>query len=152
MNARGFCLNCGKEKTVAVTGYANGPAGPNVPIGECFDCRNAANVRRREAGELVIFVPASAEVKAVVRPGSAIVGRRGDDGQVLIYFEGDIYGHMKGFDEMLLHAADRLVTRYPTVARAVVGASELAEVGYYDYGAFSAEITDQSALDAWRAA
>jgi hypothetical protein len=151
MNARGFCLDCNKEKVVAVTGYANGPTGPNIPIGRCFDCRNAANVRRREAGELVIFVPASPEVRAVVRPGSAIVGRRDDNGQVLIYFEGNVYGYMTDFDEMLLHAADRLVSRYPTVARAVVGASELAEVGYYDYGAFSAEITDQPALDAWRA-
>lgn len=52
---------------------------------------------------------------------------------------------------MVLHAADRLVTRYPTVARAWVSPSDVVPVGTVDRDTRTiVSITDEPALQAWR--
>lgn len=80
------------------------------------------------------------------------MGRANGD-RVLIYYEGNHYGFMSGWDEMVLHAADRLITRYPTIACASVLAEELVPVGQVDEASRTVvDITDADALQAWRTA
>jgi hypothetical protein len=67
-----------------------------------------------------------------IAPGSAIVGHELEDGRIEIYYEGSIYGPHKPFEEKLLHAWDRCVVSYPTIARSILEADELIQVGVVD--------------------
>jgi hypothetical protein len=102
---------------------------------------------------LTLYVPAlSSHLNRMIDPGSAIVGEALDTGRIAICFEGNRFGFMRDWNEMVLHAADRLVTRYPTVARAWVIPSDLVPVGIVDRDTRTiVSITDEPALQAWRA-
>lgn len=55
-----------------------------------------------------------------ISPGSGIVGSDSDDRElVVIDFEGNIYGaeNLRTYEQRVMHAAGRQVTKYPTVAR-----------------------------------
>lgn len=101
---------------------------------------------------LTLYVPRSdSHLTRMIDPGSAVVGEPLDDiSRVAISFEGNRYGSMRDFDEMVLHATDRLVTRYPTVARAWVLEDELVPVGLVDRDTRQVIcIINRNALDAW---
>jgi hypothetical protein len=115
--------------------------------------------------EVEVFVPVEG-FPTTIKPGSAIVGQPsdsrsagpGDSGReavlLNIYYEGDVYGHMRGFEEMLLHAADRMLANYPTIARAWVPFDSMRRVGWYQTGlpsGFSTlDIEEPDLLRAWQ--
>lgn len=89
----------------------------------------------------------------VIDRGSAIVGEPADPAVTVICYEGNRYGAMRDFAEMILHAADRLITGYPTVARAWVAPNTLVPVGTVNRSTRTVvEITNEPALRAWRTA
>lgn len=138
---------------------------------ECSVCRAAPPYWERgqylpETFELGIYVP---DGTGYIAGGSAVVGypieRPMDETtppyyEVLVYYEGWIHGacQYEGLDARgrweagLLHAADRLVTAYPTAAMATLPAPRLKRVGSYDpKHKRIIEITDNEALEAWLA-
>lgn len=100
-----------------------------------------------------IFVPAPGEDLGIA-PGSAIVAAidQASEDRVLVYYEGNLFGacNLRRFVERVLHAADRQVARYPTIAKASFPRSVLIEVAAFDYttGKITA-ITNAAALRAW---
>lgn len=98
---------------------------------------------------LNVYVPyAESWTGRRIAPGSAVVGLPTGDTSVLIYFEGAVY-HEMTFDEKLLHAADRMVTRYPTVAMMLSNEFELTPVGTYDVATNTLTVTNAKLLDEW---
>lgn len=104
-----------------------------------------------------VFVPApEAPMRHVVAPGSAVVGCSAG-GFAEVTYEGWVYGahqyaHLdtRGrYEAAVLHAADRLVTDYPTRARMVVAEDELVHVGDYNPTTRVLDVTDQDALTHW---
>lgn len=83
--------------------------------------------------ELTIYVPA-AGTHLGIDPKSAIVGREPEDGRIKVYFEGNRFGaeNMRRFTDRLMHAAGRLVQRYPTIAYGWYPEKALVAVGTYD--------------------
>jgi len=83
--------------------------------------------------------------------GSGIVGCRHKGDLIEIYFEGNIYGasELRPHLARVRHAYFRMREHYPTVARAVVPATELTHVGYYDEVSDELHITNQPELDRW---
>lgn len=102
--------------------------------------------------DLTLYVPAPAShLNHVIDRGSAIVGEPADPAVIVICYEGNRYGAMRDFAEMILHAADRLVTGYPTAARAWVAPSALVPVGTVDRSTRTVvEITNEPALRTWK--
>lgn len=100
-----------------------------------------------------------APAAAVIDAGSGIVMdmaawvMRGDP--AIVYFEGNRYDvpNLRSFEERVRHAADRLVERYPTIARACFPRDQFDVIGTYVFEAGcrhrTLDITDQEALDAW---
>jgi hypothetical protein len=70
---------------------------------------------------------------------------------VLVYFEGNRYGaeNLTAFDDRLLHAADRMRRRYPTVARGFFPREDFRTVGTYADGRL--EVSDPVTLTGWLA-
>jgi hypothetical protein len=82
-----------------------------------------------------VYVPApTSPLRHTIRRGSGIVGVPHADGFVRIDFEGGIYeqAEMRRYANRVLHAAGRARANYPTVARALVRADELVEVGVWN--------------------
>jgi hypothetical protein len=100
---------------------------------------------------LTIYVPApDSTVARVIRPCSAIVGENLGSDQVMCYFEGGLAGLDACYASRLKHAAGRLVTQYPTIARAIFDRRELVEVGTMDGERYTVtEVTDEDRLTAW---
>jgi len=100
---------------------------------------------------LMVYVPRD-EAMLGIKPGSAVVGALTHDPRgVLVYYEGGLY-HQSGFEEFrtrLLHAAGRLVERYPTTAKALVPREALHAVGTYTPHNAFLNVTDGQLLDAW---
>jgi hypothetical protein len=77
--------------------------------------------------------------------------------RVLVYFEGNKYGSegMDLFEEKVKHAAGRLQTDYPTIAKAWLPTEDFEVVGTYEFTAdwsrASLTITDEARLAAWLA-
>ena len=103
-----------------------------------------------------VFVPVyGAPSVARIAKGSGVVGVADDgfaaENRRLVHFEGDIYSAQpRMFGDLVYHAADRMATAYPTIARAVVPLADLVDVGYFDYSTRRLIITNQVALNAWR--
>lgn len=115
--------------------------------------------------ELGVYVPYEGTI-TTIKPGSAICGQaesewsgrsladainetmRGDD-RVMLYYEGNLFGSMPDWATMLFHAADRLIARYPTVARCSVKPDDWYLVGSYYPDTERLYVEDQAALDAW---
>lgn len=104
---------------------------------------------------LGIYVPAKRG--GTVADGSAIVGHVTEDGQFHVAYEGWVYGAaqyeglgVRGrWEAGLHHAANRLVTRYPSRATQVVDARWVHEVGRYEVATSVVTITDEPALSRW---
>lgn len=102
---------------------------------------------------LRVYVPTlTASIRKMIVPGSAIVSRgRVEDARILVYFEGNIYNSasMRKYSERVLHAAGRLVTRYPTIALAAVPPGDLIQVGTYSTIPPRLAIDDYLTLEGW---
>ena len=85
--------------------------------------------------EVLVYIPTGA---SIIDPGSGIVGRNFAGSHpwhgIEVYFEGNRFGssNIKTFADRVYHAADRMVTNYPTVARAVMPVADLERVGTFD--------------------
>ncbi len=100
-----------------------------------------------------VFIPAEGSLSLTgIAPGSAIVGTPNDGGRITVYYEGNLYGaeNLKTYEEKLLHAADRLRTRYPTVAMRSVTPDQLVLVGTYDTDTRELVHDDSPAFREWR--
>lgn len=87
----------------------------------------------KRIGDTVYVPAADSHLRRSILPGSGIVGTAQDDRQVLIDYEGDRYGQGRTYEERIYHAWDRHTwgeNGYPTVARMLVDADELIEVGF----------------------
>lgn len=100
---------------------------------------------------LSLYIP-SPSCSYPIHPGSAIVGSTPqDDVQVLVYFEGNLYGaeNMRAYEQRVEHAAGRLTQRYPTIAKAMLRPTDLVRVGSYETDAHLLEIEQPDALETW---
>lgn len=83
-----------------------------------------------------VYLPNHPNVSDVIARGSAIVGKEvpgiNDDVLLSLYYEGNLFGQFKSYEECILHAADRLEQHYPTIARMHVLPGEVTEIGTYD--------------------
>ncbi len=103
---------------------------------------------------LTVYVPhPEGYLGRTIAKGSGIVGVPAEGGAVLIYYEGNIYGaqNIRTYEDKIYHAADRLVAKYPTVARTWAKPEDLVRVGTYDHPArtFRPDPGAQTAIDAW---
>lgn len=96
-------------------------------------------MRKRSTGDLVkvpVWVVHPDRRDAVrIRPGSGIVGNFDMSvGRVEVYYEGNLYGwtDMERYVQRCFHAWDRMITHYPTVARAWLQSADLIRVGDFD--------------------
>lgn len=85
--------------------------------------------------EFGVYVPT---VETVILRGSGIVGRLDHldtSDPLLLYFEGNKFdaANIVTFADRCLHAAGRMIQRYPTVARMTCLQSEMLWIGYFDY-------------------
>jgi hypothetical protein len=100
---------------------------------------------------LTIYIP-SGRTPTGIAPGSGIVGRPQQDGQILCYYEGNLYGseNLKLYRERLMHAAGRMIQHAPTIAMMLLPSDALLAVGRYDPDIWAvAELTDPDAASAW---
>lgn len=111
---------------------------------------------------LDIVVVTDDRIKGMIAPGSGVVARQINDGRAMLSYEGFIHGGGQGLTPLeryrlgLLHAADRLVTDYPTIATLLAPLGSFEVIGLYDPNALHQtpkqdpiSISDQAALDAW---
>ena len=102
--------------------------------------------------ELAIYVPkAGTWLGKTVAKGSAVVGipREGvDPGKVVVYFEGNVYGaeNLKRYAERCLHAAERGLRRYPTLAFSEAALDDLIPVGKFHYPEMVVELGNEQAF------
>lgn len=85
---------------------------------------------------VLVWVPAPhAAIRAIIKPGSAIVGINTGDGRVMCFYEGNLYGavNLVEFKDKVACAAGRLKHDYPTIAKAWVPKDDLVPVGTYSY-------------------
>lgn len=85
--------------------------------------------------ELRVYVPVSGHpASAGILPGSGIVGTPQAGGRILADYEGNRFGgdSLVVYADRVHHAAGRHTSRYPTVARSLVPADSLREVGWWD--------------------
>jgi len=107
--------------------------------------------------DLAIFVPSKEGRSGCgIQAGSAICGIPQEDGQLHLFYEGNIYGavNLATFEERLNCAAGRLAQRYPTVAQIFTDASDFWVVGRCAYSTklrswVVTEINDPEVLAAW---
>jgi hypothetical protein len=84
-----------------------------------------------KTSQIEVFIPR--EDPHSILPHSGIVGSPRSEGFIEIDYEGNRYAaNIKTFADRVAHAHGRHVTRYPTVARAVLPADKLVPVGIYD--------------------
>jgi len=147
MNVHGYCTRCKRIRRVNVTAPFTG-----TPTGICAECQQKEVDTRARVGELTIYVPVG-PITSIIDPGSAVVGRPGNGSRTTVYYESGRHyeEHDRTFDSLLLHAASRLVTKYPTIALASLQDDELIPVGTYDYASKTHTITDPTTFNAWRA-
>ena len=92
--------------------------------------------------QLSIYIPKFGKDVARIKKGSGIVGEPIGDGKVLVYFEGWVNGAMQyshldargQWEAGVDHAAGRMLTEYPTIAKAIVDEDDLITVGYFHPG------------------
>lgn len=101
--------------------------------------------------QLTIYVPAPG-AELGIDPKSAIVGLCPENGRIKVYFEGGRNGghNMRLYTDRLMHAAGRLVQRYPTIALGWYPTEALVPVGLYDAANWRiVAISNAEALQQW---
>lgn len=129
--------------------------------------------------DLIVYVPDLGDGEGVrfareLAPGSGVVGTvaryaavpasevfaSGDltaehhlSARRTVYYEGNVHGasNIVSYADRVYHAADRLVRRYPTIARRTVHRDALIAVGTFDYPTRTLRVSDEPALAAWLA-
>ena len=92
-----------------------------------------------------------------IAPGSGVVGLPVMSDLVNIYYEGWIHGQHRSdkwtrrgrWESGVFHAADRMVTAYPTVAHKMVRHVDVHQIGTYNPSTGAITITDETALTDW---
>ena len=100
--------------------------------------------------ELALLVPKSQfQAHHDLKKGSAVVAVTRPSGQVVAYFEGNIYGasNVKTFDDKAALAYGRLVQNYPTTGKMVIDPDEYEIVGSIRGGKCKLELTP--AYESW---
>ena len=101
-----------------------------------------------------VYIPEAAapaavrDTVALIDPKSAIVSAPDPSGdELLVYFEGNRYraANMITFADRALHAAGRLASNYPTIAKATVPRRALTHVGLFTPG-HGVDVPDAGAL------
>jgi len=101
----------------------------------------------RLASPFVVFVPREGAAENI-GAGSGILGTPRPGAElVLVYYEGAVRGQrqMARLADRVFHAYDRLVRRYPTVARMTLPLASLVEVGTFDPSSGTIAPTDSTA-------
>ena len=139
------------------------------PLGwpQCAECGAAPAYHERgqylpERFTLTVYVPVDENTYGI-KERSGIVGvstlpESGLD-NVLAYYEGWANGAMQYADRDtrgqweagLLHAADRMVTAYPTISRIVLSSNCLKAIGTYNPWTREVLVEDEAALAEWLA-
>lgn len=130
----------------------------------CAECPAAPQYWERKPDPsltLLVFVPADSTGKIprqmTIAKGSAIVGIRLEHNLYKISFEGNIHNPLANleldkqgrFESALIHAADRLVTDYPSVAVTSAAGDDLMAVGTYNPTTKELAILDEEHLNEW---
>lgn len=133
----------------------------------CKDCRAAPPYHQRQPRvnlylDIVVPNPSTrggAFLASTIAPHSAIVARRfagaGDVYNTLVSYEGWTLGGPEGLSSRerwnlgLLHAADRMITEYPTVAQATCKHDDVLTIGLYDPALNDINIDDEDTLAKW---
>lgn len=109
-------------------------------------------------GSGIVGIPFDQNVKGKIFDSPEILDELSDSHYVRLYFEGNLYNaeNMRKFEDRVMNAADRGVTRYPTIAFLAVTRKQLAEdfvqVGTFRYHDNEFVITDEASqvlLDRW---
>jgi hypothetical protein len=100
-----------------------------------------------------VYVPSPSAgplVRRIAR-GSGIVGTPVGETRIQIDYEGNLYGaeNLRTWQDRVAHAADRHLTSYPTIARAMVAVPELVRVAWYDPTSRAVNVFDHAAVAAW---
>jgi Zn-dependent M16 (insulinase) family peptidase len=104
--------------------------------------------------KLNVFIPLNNKLTNIAA-GSGIVGRELHDepSRLKLYFEGNLFcsENLTQFTDKVMHASDRLITKYPTIAFTSAAKEQVVEVGTYDTDSRTLDIhTEQlSALKGW---
>lgn len=100
-------------------------------------------------GSVDVYVPIGESFG--IKTGSGMVGQKAQNGQVEIYFEGDLYGAvgMENYAERCYSAAGRMKTRYPTITTRVVKEENVRRIGSLDLrsGKVNLEVPIESVRD-----
>ncbi|NUS02039.1 MAG: hypothetical protein HOV97_05690 [Nonomuraea sp.] len=136
----------------------------------CMTCRAAPPFHERREYlhanfAVALYVPTDWRGNAIIAKRAGIVGlpneavdsADGDDGWVNLYFEGWVNGAMQYegstprqlWEAGVYHAADRMVTDYPTIARAHLPQSALRYIGIYRPKGGTFDVHDNEALEEW---
>jgi hypothetical protein len=101
---------------------------------------------------LSVYVPYVGTLEWI-DPGSGIVGSKLDNepDRIVIDYEANRHGavNIRTFADRVAHAADRHITRYPTIARAVVDADQLLWVGTFDPNTGVVDLGNSEPLESW---
>lgn len=103
--------------------------------------------------ELALLVPKiELQGKHHLKKGSAVVAVKIPSGQVMAYYEGNIYGasNIVSYNDKAMLAFGRMVQNYPTTATMVIEAEDYEAVGTICCGKCSIQPTP--AYEAWVAA
>lgn len=95
----------------------------------------SAAMAREPAEAIDVFIPAPSDpLRAVIKPGSGIVGTTEGE-RTIIDYEGNLYGaqNIVTWADRVMIAAGRHSVRYPTVARSWVKPEALIRVASYEY-------------------
>lgn len=109
---------------------------------------------------LHVYIPKATSILARwIARGSGIVAypfppdptQAKPDDVLLVYFEGNLHNaeNLRRYGQRVRHAADRLVHRYPTVARLALRRDEFIKIGWYYYPEPLVNITDPLGLRNW---
>lgn len=105
---------------------------------------------------LRLYVPKDDLAKVVIAKGSGVVGLPQGE-RVSVYFEGWLNGAMQ-YENLdargkwkagVYHAADRMITDYPTIAQASLRPEQLREIGWYFPLVQQVVLDDEKALIEW---
>lgn len=127
---------------------------------QCSQCGAAPAYHERfnaipDTFTLNVYVPTDPRSLAMIARHSGVVGMPGEGDWIDTYYEGWTLGQYTDLEPRarwehgILHATDRMVTNYPTIARAHLPHDTLTQVGTYAPKTKTLDITDPKALNTW---
>jgi hypothetical protein len=100
---------------------------------------STGNGRGRDRFTRVVVPVEGSGADGMIARGSGIVAEPREDGEVSLYFEGNVHGaaNLKTWADRVAHAYERATWRgrgYPTIAKGVYGPDDVIEVGVFEPG------------------